>query len=298
MRYGYIRTIAASSLFVILTALKLLFPAFATDVREDLADFLSTDYDYKEAISTLGSQISELRFLAPETPDAGGKAEAEDSGASSSLDFLMPRYSLSFSDISVPAMNVEPSAAIEESAPPSPAAESTPLPSAEPSAAPAAEPSASPAAETPSDYGDLALPANVSLVQPVLPFAYGEPIENTVPSGFGYRLHPLDGVVKFHYGTDIPAYSGVEIHAFADGLIGLTGEEKGYGNYVVIDHGNGYNTLYAHCSKILVNMGDLVSLGDTIALVGATGEATGPHLHFELRDNGIFLNPEYYLLGS
>jgi murein DD-endopeptidase MepM/ murein hydrolase activator NlpD len=193
-------------------------------------------------------------------------------------------------------MEETPSAVTEESAPPSPVEESTPQPSAEPSTAPATE-STVPAEETPSDYSDLALPANVSLIPPALPFAYGEPIENAVPAGFGYRIHPLDGVVKFHYGTDIPALSGVEIHAFADGLVGLIGEEEGYGNYVVLDHGSGYNTLYAHCSQILVKMGDYVSLGDTIALVGATGEVTGPHLHFELRSNGLFLNPEYYLAG-
>ena len=287
MRYGYIRTIAASSLFVVLTALKLLFPAFAADMREDLSGLLSTDYDYKEAISTLGSQISELHFLVPVTPDAQVEAETEESAAVSSLDILLPRYIISSNDNSAPESAAP--AAVGESTPPSPAEESTPLPTLEPSAAPAAE--------TPSDYSELALPANVSLAQPVLPFAYGEPVENAVPAGFGYRMHPLDGVVKFHYGTDIPACSGDAILAFADGLVGLTGEEEGYGKYVVLDHGNGYNTLYAHCSQILVEMGDYVSLGDTIAQVGMTGEATGPHLHFELRDNGIFLNPEYYLAG-
>jgi murein DD-endopeptidase MepM/ murein hydrolase activator NlpD len=274
---------------VVLTALKLLFPAFAADVRENLSDFLSTDYDYKEAISTLGSRISELNLLVTDATETPEETEPAESAAPFSLDSLMPRYL-----ISSPDNFVTPA---EDTLPPSPSAESTPLPSPEASAAPAESASPAPAAATPSDYSDLALPANVSLTEPALPFAYGEPIANAVPAGFGYRLHPLDGVVKFHYGTDIPANSGVEIRAFADGLVGLIGVEEGYGNYVVLDHGNGYNTLYAHCSEILVNMGDHVSLGDKIALVGATGEATGPHLHFELRSNGLFLNPEYYLEG-
>jgi len=116
-----------------------------------------------------------------------------------------------------------------------------------------------------------------------------------VTSGFGYRDHPLDGVVKFHYGTDLGAYDGDAITAFADGKVLSVQELNGYGLTVLLEHTGGFSTLYAHCSQILVKQGDSVKCGDRIALVGHTGVVTGPHLHFEIIYNGKYLNPEFYL---
>ena len=108
-------------------------------------------------------------------------------------------------------------------------------------------------------------------------------------------MHPIQGVVKFHYGTDFAASAGTDVLAFADGTVLAAGQDAGYGNYVKIDHGNGYVTLYGHCSELLVSAGQTVQRGERIALVGATGQATGPHLHFELMHDGVYLNPEFYL---
>lgn len=114
-------------------------------------------------------------------------------------------------------------------------------------------------------------------------------------SGFGYRLHRLENKVKFHYGTDFAANSGTTVCAFADGTVLAAGQSEGYGNYVKLGHAGGYATLYGHCSKLLVRAGETVTLGQPIALVGATGKATGPHLHFELMHDGYYYNPEFYL---
>ena len=121
------------------------------------------------------------------------------------------------------------------------------------------------------------------------------PVAGVSSSGFGYRLHPIKGEVRFHYGTDFAAWTGEDILAFADGKVTFAGYSESYGNYITIDHGSGWESLYAHCSELLVRSGDSVAAGDKIALVGETGLATGPHLHFELKCNGVYINPEYYV---
>lgn len=142
---------------------------------------------------------------------------------------------------------------------------------------------------------DFAPPENVSYDVFSLPFEESTPISGETSSGFGYRIHPIHNEIRFHYGTDFAADAGTMIHAFADGTVLEAGTDDGYGNYVKIDHGNGFMTLYGHCSELWVSAGDFVSIGQTIALVGSTGQSTGPHLHFELIHNGIYLNPEFYL---
>ena len=98
-----------------------------------------------------------------------------------------------------------------------------------------------------------------------------------------------------HTGLDIGAASGTPIHATADGVVTYASSMGTYGNLVRISHGNGVETYYAHCSRILVGVGQTVSAGDTIALVGSTGNSTGPHLHLEIRLNGTPINPQKYL---
>lgn len=112
---------------------------------------------------------------------------------------------------------------------------------------------------------------------------------------FGMRLHPILGYYKMHTGIDIGAAKGTDILAAADGTIIRTASSDGYGNYVMIDHGGGVVTLYAHSSKILVRVGDKVKRGDVIALVGSTGRSTGPHIHFEVRINGNYKDPLQYV---
>ena len=144
-------------------------------------------------------------------------------------------------------------------------------------------------------FSDYTLPANVSYDNPILPFEYISPVINSVTSGFGYRVHPIDGVVKFHYGSDFGVVDGSDISAFADGTVVSVQEFDGYGLTVILDHGNNFTTLYAHCSQILVKQGDKVKRGDKIALTGHSGRVTGPHMHFELMKNGTYLNPEFYV---
>lgn len=114
-------------------------------------------------------------------------------------------------------------------------------------------------------------------------------------SGFGERQHPIQGVIKHHNGIDI-ASKVKPVIATASGWIKRTGFEKGLGNYIVIDHKNSYETTYAHLSKISVFENNYVSLGDEIGMVGSTGNATGNHIHYEIRKNSIILNPTPYLL--
>jgi len=117
------------------------------------------------------------------------------------------------------------------------------------------------------------------------------PAQGPVVSGFGMRWHPILGGYRMHTGIDIAASYGAPIIASADGVVLFTGWYGGYGNTVIVDHGNSITTLYAHCSAILVSQGQNVARGQAIARVGATGYATGPHLHFEIRVNGVPVNP-------
>jgi len=117
------------------------------------------------------------------------------------------------------------------------------------------------------------------------------PSDYSVSSGFGMRMHPILKVKKMHTGVDIGGKTGASIVAANSGTVILAGYASGYGNRVVIDHGDGITTLYAHCSKLLVKVGDEVEAGQTIAKVGSTGLATGPHLHFEVRVKGEPVDP-------
>lgn len=116
-----------------------------------------------------------------------------------------------------------------------------------------------------------------------------------VTSPYGYRIHPVTGRSRFHAGIDIGAAYGTSILAANDGVVIVAGYNAGgYGNYVVINHGGGYSTLYAHCSSLLVSVGQKVSRGQVIAKCGSTGMSTGPHIHFEVQVNGATTNPMQY----
>lgn len=121
---------------------------------------------------------------------------------------------------------------------------------------------------------------------------------NRITSQFGMRMHPILGYEKLHDGTDISGagINGTPILAAYSGTVVLAQSYWGYGNCVKIDHGGGVVTLYAHASAILVSVGQQVNAGDTIALVGSTGNSTGPHLHFSLIIKGEFVNPLDYVV--
>ena len=143
-------------------------------------------------------------------------------------------------------------------------------------------------------YTMPALPENASLEQRNLGFDHRTPVLGALSSTFGWREHPVEGGNRFHYGVDLAAEEGTDILAFASGTVYATGESSTLGNYVMLQHQGGYITLYGHCREVTVTGGS-VDMGDKIAEVGSTGLVTGPHLHFELHDGDLYLNPIYYV---
>jgi len=123
------------------------------------------------------------------------------------------------------------------------------------------------------------------------------PVHGWVTSGFGFRTNPFTGLTQMHEGLDISNREGTPVIAPADGIVSATGKDFSYGNVVVISHGFGITSRFNHLSKILVGAGQKVRRGDKIAEVGTTGKSTGPHLHYEVRVNGIPVNPSRYILN-
>ena len=113
---------------------------------------------------------------------------------------------------------------------------------------------------------------------------------------YGMRVHPITGAYKLHTGIDISAPLGTSFIAAANGIVTKATYNTAYGNMVIIDHGGGVQTLYAHGDEILVQLGQTVSAGTEVLKVGSTGYSTGPHAHFEIRINGQTVNPLNYLL--
>jgi murein DD-endopeptidase MepM/ murein hydrolase activator NlpD len=130
---------------------------------------------------------------------------------------------------------------------------------------------------------------NIPAIQPVM----NKDLKR-VASGYGMRIDPVYHVRKFHQGMDFTAPTGTEIFATGNAKVEFTGWKQGYGNTVILDHGYGYKTLYAHLYKSLVRKGQKVRRSDIIALVGNTGKSTGPHLHYEVRLNGKPVDPRNY----
>jgi murein DD-endopeptidase MepM/ murein hydrolase activator NlpD len=121
------------------------------------------------------------------------------------------------------------------------------------------------------------------------------PVGAPISSGFGTRVHPILGEVRMHTGLDYAAGTGVAIKAAGSGIVIWAGPRGGYGNAVIIDHRNGLATLYAHQSRVNATVGQKVSTGQVVGFVGQTGMSTGPHLHFEVRELGAPVDPQWYL---
>jgi hypothetical protein len=147
-----------------------------------------------------------------------------------------------------------------------------------------------------ASYTGQALPEGVTMDHLSLgTLAWVTPVSGTVTSGFGYRDHPVYGDNRFHHGMDIGAELGTDILAFADGVVDYVGESSSYGLYLQLDHGDGIKSFYAHCDSLAVTKGDTVAAGQKIGTVGETGNATGPHLHFQLSLDGTELDPGCYI---
>jgi murein DD-endopeptidase MepM/ murein hydrolase activator NlpD len=139
-----------------------------------------------------------------------------------------------------------------------------------------------------------ALLAHIPAIQPV-----SNKNLNRIASGFGYRIDPVYKVPKMHAGLDFTAPQGTPIYAAADGVIKKSEyNSSGYGNHVVINHGYGFETLYAHMSRIKSRVGNSVKRGEVIGWVGNTGKSTGPHCHYEVHRNGRPVDPIYYFYND
>jgi hypothetical protein len=126
-----------------------------------------------------------------------------------------------------------------------------------------------------------------------------DPVRSGIQTdGFGMRIHPILHVRLMHEGLDIVANVGTDVYATGDGVVSYVGKRGGYGNVVEIDHGFGYSTLYGHLSKPLVGSGEKVKRGQVIALSGNTGLSTAPHLHYEVRKNGVHVDPAEYFFDT
>ena len=274
-----VRLCLAGALFVALTFVKLLLPEQTELFRSELREAIGRDADYSAALLQLGNTLS--------GGGASGALSALGLAQSESARALLPEFSArGTASPALPRLSAPGTA--DEAGEDAPAAQD------------AAEEEETPEVvaaflESQAEFSDYAVPASVTYDMPELPFEYSSPVEGYTSSGFGYRLHPLEGEVKFHYGTDFAAWTGTDILAFADGTVGMSGWDAGYGNYIIINHAGGWRTLYAHCSELLVSAGESVTKGQRIALVGGTGQVTGPHLHLELSCDGVYYNPEFYL---
>ena len=251
-----------AAVFLLLTAVKMIAPAAAADAREVLLPAINADDDYK-------SVFAEIRSVFAPAP-----VQTQDE--------QLRQY--------LPAVNMS----VWSTPAPEPTPTPTPEPTPEPTPTPTPEPTQSPQLQAAlaareaflneqAVYSGYAVPTNVSYAVSELPFAHTSPVAGYTSSGFGYRLHPLENKVKFHYGTDFAANSGTAVCAFADGTVLAAGQDDGYGNYVKIRHADGYTTLYGHCSKLLVRAGETVTAGDRARRRDRQGDRAAPALRADAR---------------
>ena len=273
-RFRLIRLVICGSVFVLLVAAKLLLPGKMADFNRKLSETMSRNIDVQAVFSAVGdlftgggtpSVTADEVYQAVFHPEAAAQKTVASTGGSTAL-------SLS---------ELQKWRNIPE--------ETNPLPAGAEDAA---------QEETAMDlvlYSDEDLPENVSMRQAILGFDHETPVKGALSSCFGYREHPVEGEERFHYGVDLAADTGTAIACFADGTVTAVGESSSYGKYCTVTHANGCTTLYAHCSRISVTSGTAVKEGEKLGEVGETGMATGPHLHFELQKDGVYLNPIYYV---
>ena len=285
------KVIATAAVFVLVAAMKFFAPSAVQEVKE----IVTTNTDYRAAFTELGNQIAgsgaEIAvFLGvskaaePETMTNPIQEKAEKAKAKKVRAIRIP----TLEDIRGSLQEKIPSAAAYLNLIKEREEERRKMERAY-------EEAVSVFLNAQEPFSAYETPKNVSYAAEILPFEYAVPVSGRASSGFGYRVHPIHKAVKYHYGTDIAIGSGTEIYAFADGTVAVSTFESGYGNYLVIEHEDGYKTLYAHCSKLLVSVGESVEKGQVVATVGSTGQSTGPHLHFELMCNDVYLNPEFYI---
>lgn len=281
-RRRLLQLLSSLLLFLLVFIGRGVFPAWS----RSLGDLLCADADLSAVFDRLADKATVLDDLRAMLGSTEGETKPTDGQGTGSDPAELPRVEL-LSDS--PAHGLS---ALREQGMTAPAVKKT---APEPEPAPAVVTAVAQA----YNADGVALPSNVSyeyydlgLEKTVVP------VNGTVTSGFEYRKSPISGKNEFHLALDIAAAEGAEIHAFADGTVRYIGESDEFGLYLMIDHANHAATFYAHCSKLLVRKGDKVSCGDTVALVGHTGNATGSHLHFTVLKDNIRLDPAYYVSPS
>ena len=289
------------ALFLVVFIGKGVFPGKLAEVRETVLSAIQADTDFKAAFASLGRSISEGEPIldtlgdlwvevfggeAVTVPDGEGQVSTPLFRAQAAFLSGFPAREDAVSHWLGEAGKPEPVAV--EPAEPNTVPEPTPVPTATP------EP-----AVVHVEYNGPTLPDNATMDRYNLnALGVGEtvtPALGWVSSDFGWREHPVDGGEKFHNGVDLAVNDGTDVLAFADGTVDYIGDSPIYGLYLQLSHPGGLKSFYAHCSELLVQQGQTVAAGERVALSGATGNSTGPHLHFELKLNGVLLNPLYYI---
>lgn len=296
-------------LFLTVFVGKGIFPSRLVQMRDEIQMMISTDFDFQGALKNLGESLAESNTVLSDLGDFcvqvfGTSHQDSDEYLSnvevqpvqpaallmSELQFLSDKPDAlarteHYASVSKLGVHLTNTVEIQEEN----------MDKAEDEQAPAVLPAGS-VVEI-SNYDGPALPNNYTMDR----LSLGElqtmtPLMGHMNSGYGYRIHPVNGKVgDFHGGVDIGGQMGDQIAAFASGTVEYTGRDDSYGLYLQVDHGNGVKSFYAHCSQVNVAKGQKVSMGDTVALVGSTGTATGPHLHLELKYGKMHLNPTYYV---
>ena len=282
------------ALFLVVFFGRGVFPDRLDAVRQDLLRVIRTDTDFTAAFASLGRSISDGKPVTDTLGQlwvdvfAGGKVTTTfaDPQAHAPIYHEEVAYALSQPDAAqmaarrFPFLHLQPT---QTAAEPAPAEVQQPEEGVLP-------------AQPQRIYTGPPLPDNATMDRlPLGLDATAAPVMAVVSSGYGWREHPIEGGEKFHAGADLAAPYGDPVGAFADGVVDYIGESPAYGQYLQLKHAGGVTSFYAHCSKLCVQPGQKVVMGEKVAEVGDTGEATGPHLHFELKLNGELLNPLYYI---
>lgn len=299
-----IRALSASIIFLLLTVLKLSYPNIASQIRSKLVPGTESGNSIVADAIAIGKKLTGQDDVVytwekemPATPSPS-QAPAEDSPPAGEIEGFsfsnMVSANLFGFDGYGPPVFIPPETETIVSEPP---VEST-VPLEEASPTPEVnelKTKMDAFLEAQAVFAENPLPETVSTEAVDIDIPHSAPVTASTTSVFGYRVHPIYEDVRFHYGTDFAVYLGDTISAFADGTVIAAQEFDGYGQTIILDHGGGITSLYAHCSRIDVALGDTVAMGQAIALVGQTGNVTGPHLHFELKKDGKYLNPEFYI---
>lgn len=297
-RRRLLQLMVCTAIFVVTLVGKGVFPQQMVVLREELTQMLHSDTDFTAAFANLGRSISEGEPIA----ETFGGLWVDVFGAATGLevttsttpgDFYRmesgrigregPRTAAAYLNFNVADFDTP----MQQSPFVGTAVRTTPVSVPEEKVEPEV---------IHMDYTGPALPDNTTMDKYRLNIGKtSTPALGWVASAFGWREHPVDGGEKFHNGVDLAVNVGTPVLAFADGTVDYIGESPIYGLYLQISHANGIKTFYAHCKTLLVRQGQVVKMGETVAQSGETGNATGPHLHFEIKRKGVRLNPVYYI---